>query len=198
MIVRSDRFLQHAEPAYASRPLLAMGEGWYAVANGGDSVVTVHSALGDSSVITFPRSRRPIGAGERAAYVRWHYDLLYLRASQPQREMMESAPREMIERTNNAILERTDFPLFAPEIAGMFGTDRCLFLAGFDPEWEYRGEASTWLVMRVNPLSVLGRIAIPESGVRVRAVSGRAVFGTRVTEDGVSELLRFPQGVEGC
>lgn len=185
-------------PIYAPWPLLATGDGWYAIADGGSPEILVKGS-GTVSQITWPASHVEVDDQVKRARLDWYVRRMQ-RTSDHWKEWWDSLGGPDRERALREERDRYPWAAEAPQVMAMVGHGACLWIAGFSAEEGPIGVARSWVGVNVRDGRVVGVIRVPDPWWRVRSAGRSGILVSYRDEEGEGRvaLLRWPEGFREC
>lgn len=190
-IVR-DQLSVAEEFIYASRPLLATGWGWFALAHGQRARIDVRTLAGaDRAVIRWIPVPRPISDSDRLIRARWsaEYTLRFDAAARRNFDRASSRDRDRQLRLHAG---RLPFADEAPEVMALYGAANCLAISGFAPADSPDGTSRTWVVVNIISGALQGVFRISRQDRRVRHIDARAIYAVYLDSLNVPHVERYP------
>lgn len=186
------------EPLFSARPHWAVGDDWYALAEGSTPEVRVFRKDGHlHSLVRWPRTITPVSEQDKltAASTTAEYSV---RSSEEVRRQLEGMSHAQREEANLLFLPLLSFAEEVPQITGLYGAGECLWMSGFNPKDFLDGTSLTWVGINVRTGELIPPVRIPGSDVRVRHFDREAVYTKEFTEEDVQTVVRYPLPGTAC
>jgi hypothetical protein len=174
---------EYAQPTFASRPVVAVGDQWVAIGTGDSASVRVAFSNGQRPLsIRWPMTGEEVTLQDKRNHIEWLIENGIATSEEFAGVYRASSPSR-IEQEIAAGIDREYWPAVVPEITAMWGGGRCLLLAGFASDDTPFGESSRMVLVNVYDPEELQAIRIPR-GRRVRDVAGTNLFALFKTDRG--------------
>ncbi len=186
------------EPLFSARPHWAVGDDWYALAEGNAPEVRVFRKDGRLlSLIRWPRVIEPISEQDKltAAATTADYSM---RSSEEVRRQLEGMSNAQREEANRLFLPLLSFAEEAPQISAIHAAGQCLWMSGFNPRDFLDGTSLTWVGINVHTGELFPPVRIPGTDVRVRHFDRNAVYTKEFTGEDVQTVVRYPLNEASC
>jgi hypothetical protein len=186
------RYPETTELLFAGRPVWAAGDGWIAVGHGDSSRVTILSPNGIRRlVISWPDYRESLRHEDRYALADWYFRQVFPNYDASSAETWRGMTTKEREARKRNLAARLPFAETRPSLAALFGSGRCLWLAGFSPKDNGFGVSLTLFGFHIDDAAYIGTVVIPIRGSRIRDLSAQAVYTTQLDEHGSQVVRRY-------
>lgn len=174
---------EYAQPTFASRPVVAVGDQWVAIGTGDSASVRVVFSDGQRPLsIRWPKTREELTLQDKRNHIEWLIQNGIAISAEFAKVYKATSPSRL-EQEVAAGIAREYWPDAIPEITAIWGGGRCLLLAGFASADTPFGESSRMVVVNVYDPEESQAIRIPR-GRRVRDVAGKRLFALFKTDRG--------------
>jgi hypothetical protein len=172
-----ENVFSYTSPIYTPRPYWASGDGWYGVHERGSTEVKVSDLQGAMILrITWPDTAHDLVWQDRMERVDWM-----------EVDRDKEIPKEAKERYASEWLTYSEV---VPEVMGLFGAGRCLWISSFSSADYSTGAGLTLLMVHLDAKWPPRVVRIPRKGSRLRAVSQRGII-TTYEDDMDIQILEF-------